>query len=104
MFCGVGSALESASREYRTGKTLGGLQSHFGHDERLDSEMKRIGILTYHRFSNEGSMLQAIAVYRAMKRAFPNDHVEIIDYRSRAIESYERKPLRSDEAAFYSLG
>ncbi len=48
--------------------------------------MRRIGILTYHRPINDGAVLQACAVLRSLATLFPEDHVEIIDYRSWTME------------------
>ena len=40
----------------------------------------KIGILTYHRVVNDGSVLQAYCVQKALSRQFPEAKVEIIDY------------------------
>ena len=48
--------------------------------------MRRIGILTYHRAINEGAILQTCSVLRSLVERFPEDNVEIIDYRSRRME------------------
>ncbi|MDD3654574.1 MAG: polysaccharide pyruvyl transferase family protein [Desulfotomaculaceae bacterium] len=40
----------------------------------------KIGILTYHRVVNDGSILQAYCGQKALSRQFPDARVEIIDY------------------------
>ena len=40
----------------------------------------KIGILTYHRATNYGAVLQAYSLVNYIKKKFPNDNVEIIDY------------------------
>ena len=43
--------------------------------------MKKIGILTYFSGVNPGTYLQALSVYRSVRKVYPNDFVEIINYR-----------------------
>ena len=40
----------------------------------------RIGILTFHKAINYGAYLQAFSLFNELKKQFPNDEVEIIDY------------------------
>lgn len=40
----------------------------------------RIGILTFHKVINYGAFLQAFSLSEKLKKEFPNDEVEIIDY------------------------
>lgn len=42
----------------------------------------KIGILTYHRSVNDGSVLQAYCLQNLLNAAFPDGQVEIVDYRS----------------------
>ena len=49
----------------------------------------KIGILTYHRIVNEGSVLQAYCLSKYLRQHFPDDHIEIIDYRSWMVEKKE---------------
>ena len=48
---------------------------------------KKIGIITFHRTINFGSMLQTYGLYRAVEKL--GYHVEIIDYRCNALELRE---------------
>lgn len=48
--------------------------------------MKKIGFLTYHNEINDGGFLQAYSQANAFKNYFKDTHVEIIDYRSKALE------------------
>ena len=49
------------------------------------SEMKKIGILTYFWTNNPGTFLQAYSTLEALRKRFPNDRVELIDYRRRKV-------------------
>ena len=42
--------------------------------------MKKIGILTFHRVVNDGSVLQAYCLFKYLQTKFPNAIVEIINY------------------------
>lgn len=42
--------------------------------------MAKIGIITYHRATNYGAVLQAYSLVNRLKKDFPNDTIEIIDY------------------------
>ncbi len=54
--------------------------------------LKKIGMITFHRTNNFGSQLQAYALYRAIEDLGYN--CEIIDYRCPAIESREFNRVR----------
>jgi len=49
----------------------------------------KIGILTYHRVINEGSVLQAYCSQRWLSNRYPGASVEIIDYRPSFLEKRE---------------
>ena len=49
----------------------------------------KIGIITLHRATNDGSIMQAYCMERLIKSLFPESRVEIIDYRSRKMEKVE---------------
>ena len=40
----------------------------------------RIGLLTYHRSVNDGSIMQAWCLYQLLQRELPGARVEIVDY------------------------
>ena len=42
----------------------------------------KIGILTYHRAINYGAVLQSFSLVERLKKDFPNESIEIIDYNS----------------------
>ncbi len=44
--------------------------------------MKNIGIITYHRATNYGAVLQAYSLVNRLKNDFPNENIEIVDYSS----------------------
>jgi len=46
----------------------------------------KIGILTYHRLVNRGSVLQAYALQKLLSSKLPRAQVEIVDYSSRKME------------------
>ncbi len=46
----------------------------------------KIGILTYHRSVNEGSVIQAYCLQKLLMSLVPDSVVEIIDYRPKAVE------------------
>lgn len=50
--------------------------------------MAKIGILTYHKSLNYGAVMQAYALYSEIKKRFPNEDVEIIDYMSKRMDRY----------------
>lgn len=45
----------------------------------------KIGVLTYHRVVNVGAALQAISVVELLREAYPNAHVELIDYSTNSV-------------------
>lgn len=51
----------------------------------------KIGILTYHRSPNFGSLLQTICMFRIVSAAFPDATVEVIDLRATRREKFQRK-------------
>ena len=46
--------------------------------------MKRIGILTYHRATNYGAVLQAYSLINRIKNDFPYEEIELIDYSTKS--------------------
>lgn len=50
-----------------------------------------IGILTFHRAVNYGAVMQAYALSTRLKKLFPDDQVEIIDYNSLIREHFKKK-------------
>lgn len=50
----------------------------------------RIGILTFHKPVNYGAFLQAFSLSQRLKKEFPNDQVEIVDY----IAPMEKRRIR----------
>ncbi len=56
---------------------------------------KRIGLLTFHHVVNEGAILQTYALFKRLQELFPEDSVEVIDYRSLSAErGYRRQAFR----------
>lgn len=55
--------------------------------------MRKIGILTYFWASNPGTFLQAYSTLEALKKKFPEDRVELVDYRHRKV--YFKPSLKS---------
>ena len=51
----------------------------------------RIGVLTFHRAINYGAVMQAYSMVERLKRDFPQDSVEIIDYNCAAREWFKLK-------------
>lgn len=51
----------------------------------------KIGILTFHRAINYGAVMQAHSLSERLKKEFPDDTVEIIDYNCRARELFKLK-------------
>ncbi|HOO91668.1 MAG TPA: polysaccharide pyruvyl transferase family protein [Syntrophales bacterium] len=47
--------------------------------------MRKIGILTYFWADNPGTFLQAYSTYRAISQLFPEDRVELINYKHRYV-------------------
>lgn len=55
----------------------------------------KIGILTFHRSVNNGAFMQAFALSSEMKKRFPSDTVEIVDYLPQSIEKHYSYSLRA---------
>ena len=51
----------------------------------------KIGILTYHRAINYGAVLQSFSLVERLKKDFPNESIEIIDYNSFSREFFKIK-------------
>ncbi len=49
----------------------------------------KIGILTYHHVINDGAVLQTMGHLKTLKELFPNDQIEVIDYRYKTVEYRE---------------
>lgn len=62
----------------------------------------KIGILTYHRVVNVGSVVQAWCVVAAAKQLFPQARVEVIDYRPRRMERRELRKLIKRRPPFWN--
>jgi len=61
----------------------------------------KIGILTYHRAVNEGSILQAYCLHRLLGERFPDARIEFVDYRSVHLERSERRRLLRRRPPFF---
>ncbi len=61
----------------------------------------KIGILTFHREINDGSVLQAYCLYHLLKNCFPNDRVELIDYQPGHVRQKRRCFRLSKTFPFY---
>ena len=48
----------------------------------------KIGILTFHRSVNNGAFMQAYALSSEIKKRFPSDEVEIIDFTPPSVVNY----------------
>lgn len=55
--------------------------------------MRKIGILTYHHVANWGSALQAVCIYKLLRKVYPDAIVEIIDYVPQTSFTYNKKNL-----------
>lgn len=55
----------------------------------------KIGILTFHRSVNNGAFMQAYALSSEIKKRFPSDTVEIVDYLPQSIEKHYSYSLRT---------
>lgn len=49
----------------------------------------KIGILTYHRMVNDGSVMQAYCLFQLLRRFIPEAFIEIIDYRPKSVDRRE---------------
>ena len=43
----------------------------------------KIGILTFHQSVNNGAVMQAYSLSKRLKREYPDDEIEIINYRKK---------------------
>lgn len=64
----------------------------------------RIGILTYHRSVNEGSVIQAYCLQQLVQSLVPKASVEIIDYRPSVVEKRDFRKLFSRRPPFVNVG
>lgn len=64
--------------------------------------MHKIGILTYHRVVNDGSIVQAYCLQKALMKHYPNSRVEIIDYVPKKLLITELKKAISKRPPFAS--
>jgi len=64
----------------------------------------RIGILTYHRSVNEGSVIQAYCLQQLVQSLAPKASVEIIDYRPIAVEKRDFRKSFSRRPPFVHVG
>lgn len=55
----------------------------------------KIGILTYHQSVNNGAVMQAYSLSKRVQAEFPDDEVEIIDYRMRVVDKNYTYTLKS---------
>ena len=62
--------------------------------------MRKIGILTYHHVVNWGSALQAVCLFKFLKKLYPKDAVEIIDYIPETSRHYNAQRLYRDRRRF----
>lgn len=63
----------------------------------------KIGILTYHRVINEGSVLQAYCSQKWLKSKYPDANVQIIDYRPSFVERREYMKLFRKKPPFLNF-
>jgi polysaccharide pyruvyl transferase WcaK-like protein len=63
----------------------------------------RIGILTYHRVVNDGSILQAYCLQNLLSELIPSAKIEVIDYRPRVLERLEYRRIVSRRFPFVQL-
>jgi len=46
----------------------------------------KIGILTFHQSVNNGAVMQAYSLSKRLKKEYPNDQIEIINYRRKSVD------------------
>lgn len=63
----------------------------------------KIGVLTYHRVVNDGSVLQAYCVQKVLSKHFPDARVEIIDYSPRKLWWTENRKLVRKRPPYFKL-
>ena len=66
--------------------------------------MNKIGILTYHRVVNDGSIMQTHCLQQTVKANFPGAIVEVIDYIPKKLVKTELKKIITKTPPFISLG
>lgn len=57
--------------------------------------MKRIGILTYHKSNNYGAFMQCYSLATKLKKLFPDECIEVVDYLSKEVYSLYHPSIRS---------
>lgn len=53
----------------------------------------KIGILTFHQSVNNGAVMQAYSLSKRLKREYPDDEIEIINYRKKSVDRAYSYPL-----------
>lgn len=53
----------------------------------------KIGILTFHQSVNNGAVMQAYSLSKRLKKEYPNDDIEIINYRKKSVDRTYSYPL-----------
>ena len=53
----------------------------------------KIGILTFHQSVNNGAVMQAYSLSKRLKREYPDDEIEIINYRKKSVDRTYSYPL-----------
>lgn len=53
----------------------------------------RIGILTFHQSVNNGAVMQAYSLSKRLKKEYPNDDIEIINYRKKSVDKAYSYPI-----------
>ena len=46
----------------------------------------KIGILTFHQSINNGAVMQAYSLSKRLKKEYPDDEIEIINYRKKSVD------------------
>jgi len=64
----------------------------------------KVGILTYHSFVNDGSVLQAYCLWNALRIRFPEARVEIVDYVPRTLARHNRSQWLRRRPPFFAHG
>lgn len=65
--------------------------------------MRRIGLLTYHRSVNDGSIMQAYSLYSLLQRQLPGTRIEILDYMPTALHRrHQRLALYDFRLPFFN--
>ena len=53
----------------------------------------KIGILTFHQSVNNGAVMQAYALSKRLKEEYPDDEIEIINYRKKSVDRIYSYPV-----------